>query len=191
MRGQTILLAGCVAVVAGCGGGGDRQDKDEPRGTWNVEVTEAKFPTSQHIAKSETMRISVKNASAKAVPNVAVTVDSFTTRSRQAGLADPNRPVWVVDDGPRGGTTAYTSTWALGRVAPGQTKTFEWKVTPVKAGDYRVRYRIAAGLDGKAQARLANGERPQGTFDVSISRKPAQSRVDPDTGKVVRNGESS
>jgi hypothetical protein len=190
MRGQTILLAGCLAFVAGCGGG-ERQDADEPRGTWDVEVTEAKFPTSQHIAKSETMRISVRNAGDRAVPNVAVTVDSFTTRSKQAGLADPNRPVWVVDDGPRGGTTAYTSTWALGRIEPGRTKTFEWKVTPVKAGDYRVNYRIAAGLDGKAQARLANGDRPQGTFDVSISREPAQSRVDPDTGEVVRRGESS
>ena len=39
---------------------------------------------------------------------------AFAEASEQPGLADPSRPVWVVDDGPTGGTTAYTNTgpWA-------------------------------------------------------------------------------
>jgi hypothetical protein len=28
---------------------------------------------------------------------------------------------------------------------------------------------------------------PSGTFDVNVSGKPAASRVDPDTGKVIRD----
>lgn len=188
MRGRSIALAGCAAVVvAGCGGESARQDADEPKGTWTVAVTDAEFPRSQRLAEQETLRISVRNTADRAIPNLAVTVDSFSRRSEQAGLADPNRPVWIVDDGPRGGGTAYTNTWALGRVAPGQTKTFEWKVTPVEAGTHRVAYRVAAGLDGKAKARLDGGDRPEGTFTVQVSKRPSQSRVDPDTGDVIRD----
>ena len=188
MRGGWIALAGCAALVAGCGGDDSaRQDADEPKGTWTVDVVEAEFPRSQRLAEQETLRIRVRNTADRALPNVAVTVDSFTRRSEQAGLADPNRPVWIVDDGPRGGTTAYTNTWALGRMAPGQTKTFEWRVTPVEAGTHRVSYRVAAGLDGKAIARLEGGDRPEGTFTVRISKRPSQSRVDPETGEVIRD----
>jgi hypothetical protein len=176
-------------VVAGCGGGGEsaRQDADEPSGTWTVDVVEAEFPRSQRLAEQETLRIRVKNTADRAMPNVAVTVESFAQRSEQAGLADASRPVWIVDDGPRGGGTAYTNTWALGRMAPGQTKTFEWKVTPVKAGEHKVTYRVAAGLDGKAKARLDGGDPVEGTFTVNVSKKPSQSRVDPDSGEVIRD----
>ena len=95
--------------------------------------------------------------------------------------------MWIVDDGPRGGNTAYTNTWALGRMAPGQTKTFVWRVTPVEAGTHTVKYRVAAGLDGKAKATPRRRRRaPRGTFTVDVSKEPAQSRVDPETGDVVR-----
>ena len=181
-----ILCAGLALGAAGCGGGDDRQDADEPSGTWRVEVVDASFPEQQNIAKQETMRIAVRNADDRDIPNLAVTVDSFTQRSEQADLADPTRPVWIVDDSPRGGTTAYTNTWALGRVPAGETKTFEWKVTPVVAGDHEITYRVAAGLDGKAKARVGSGGRPEGSFAISISKRPARARVDPDTGKVER-----
>lgn len=181
-------MAACAALVAGCGGGDDaRQDADEPSGTWTVDVVEAEFPRSQRLAEQATLKIEVRNTADKAIPNLAVTVDSFSARSEQPGLADAERPLWIVDDGPRGGTTAYTNTWALGRVPAGQTKTFEWKVTPVKAGTHKVSYRVAAGLDGKAKARLDGGEQPAGTFTVKVSDEPAQSRVDPDTGDVIRD----
>jgi hypothetical protein len=184
-RGRWIALAGCLVVVAGCGGG-ERQDADEPSGTWTVDVVQADFPRSQRLAKPATLRIRVRNDEDRAIPNVALTVDGFSRRSEQAGLSDPERPVFIVDDGPRGGVTAYTNTWALGRVAPGATKTFEWKVTPVRAGTYRVSYRVAAGLDGKAKAQLRSGNAPEGTFTVRVSREPSQARVDPETGEVVR-----
>ena len=179
---------GAVAV-AGCGGGGAsaRQDADEPRGTWTVDVVEAEFPSTQRLARQETMRIRVRNEDDRPLPNVAVTVNGFSYRSEQAGLADPTRPVWILDNGPRGGTTAYTNTWALGRIPPGETKTFEWRATPVRAGQHRLTYRVSAGLDGKAKARLAGGDAPSGSFSVRVDRKPSDARVDPDSGDVLRD----
>jgi hypothetical protein len=57
----------------------------------------------------------------------------------------------------------------------------------VEAGTHRISYRVAAGLDGKAKARLDGGDRPEGTFTVRISKEPAQSRVDPESGDVIRD----
>lgn len=186
---STLLSALAATALAGTGCGGDdaRQDADEPSGNWGIEVVEATFAEEQRLADQTSLVIRVRNTEDRAVPNIAVTVDGFASRSEQAGLADADRPNWIVDDGPRGGVTAYTNTWALGRLAPGESKTFEWKVTPVKAGTYQLNYRVAAGLDGKAKAVAVDGKRPEGTFDVSVSREPAQSRVDPETGDVIRD----
>jgi hypothetical protein len=171
-------------LIAGCGGG-TRQDASEPSGTFNVKVTHASFPAKQRLARQERMIVEVKNTDTKTIPDVAVTVDpGFTTRSTRTDLADPNRPVWIVDVGPVGGITATTNTWALGPLAPGQSRRFVWKVTPVVAG-------IAAGLNGKAKAQAANGDIPEGTFAVDVSSKPAQATVDPTTGKVIDSNSST
>jgi hypothetical protein len=175
-------------AVAGCGGG-ERQDANEPSGSFRVAVVRASFPTKQRLAEPERFVIAVRNTGTKAVPNVAVTVTSFASRSEQAGLADPDRAVWIVDDGPRGGDTAYTNTWALGRLAPGQTRRFVWRVTAVQPGTHTVKWQVAAGLNGKAKATLADNSAPAGSFTVDISDRPSQARVDPETGKVVRDGE--
>jgi hypothetical protein len=179
-----------VAALAATGcGGGTRQDASEPSGTFRVDVVRASFPTKQRLAKSERMVIAVRNSGTKDVPNLAVTVSSFASRSEQAGLADPNRAVWIIDEGPRGGDTAYTNTWALGRLAPGQTRRFVWRVTAVQSGTHTVKWQVAAGLNGKAKAAMADNRAPEGSFTVDVSDKPSQARVDPETGKVVRNGE--
>jgi hypothetical protein len=191
MRRRLALTSATCSVAllfaTGCGGGGEsaRQDADEPSGTWTVEA-EATFPERQHLAKQATMRIELRNASDRAIPNAAITVDSFTRRSDQSGLADATRPVWIVDDAPRGGGTAYVNTWAVGRIEPGATKTVQWRVTPVVAGTHKLTYRVAAGLDGKARARTQDGGRVEGSFQVSVSRRPSQARVNPETGEVER-----
>ena len=41
-------------------------------------------------------------------------------------------------DHPRGGPPAYTTTWALGSLAPGKTARFVWHVTVVRSGTYVV-----------------------------------------------------
>jgi hypothetical protein len=197
--GRRSLGAGAavlaVLVAAGCGGG-TRQDEDEPSGTFPVDVVSATFPAKQRLAEASELKIAVRNAGQKAVPDVAITVESneadqtaaaaaFAEASEQQGLAASSRPVWVLDDGPRGGITAYTNTWALGRLKPGQTKTFVWKVTAVKPGVHAIKYKIAAGLDGKAKAVLAGGnEEPTGAFTINVSGKPADARVG-NNGQVV------
>jgi hypothetical protein len=175
-------------AVAGCGGG-ERQDANEPSGSFRVDVVRASFPTKQRVAEPERLVITVRNTGAEAVPNVAVTVSSFASRSEQPGLADPERAVWIVDDGPRGGDTAYVNTWALGRLEPGQTRRFVWRVTAVQPGTHTVKWQVAAGLNGKAKATLADNSAPAGSFTVDVSDRPSQTRVDPQTGKVVRHGE--
>jgi hypothetical protein len=183
------IAAGAAALaVAGCGGG-ERQDADEPSGTFQVDVVRASFPTKQHLAQPERFVIAVRNTGDQAVPNVAVTVSSFAERSEQAGLADPERAVWIIDSSPSGGQTAYTNTWALGRLPPGQTRRFVWRVTAVKAGTHTVKWQVAAGLNGKAKATLAGNRAPAGSVTVDVSAKPAQAHVDPKTGKVVRDDE--
>jgi hypothetical protein len=184
-----LIVASVAAVtVAGCGGG-KRQDADEPSGTFRVDVVNASFPAKQHLAKPERFVIAVRNSGNRTLPNVAVTVSSFAARSEQAGLADPERAVWVIDASPRGGDTAYTNTWALGRLAPGRTRRFVWRVTAVQAGTHTVKWQVAAGLNGKAKATLAGNRAPAGSVTVAVSDKPAQARVDPKTGKVVREGD--
>src|SRR4051794_14461822 len=159
-------LAG-VLLVAGCGGGA-RQDASEPKGSYRLEVADATFPASQAIAQSATMSIRVRNADSKAAPNVAVTVETapgtpgqgtspFGQRSNDSRLSDPDRPVWVVDEGPKGGDSAATNTWTLGPLKPAQTRGFRRKVTAAQAGPSTIPYRISPGLEGPRA--LAPGRR--------------------------------
>jgi hypothetical protein len=194
-----VAILAAAGLVAGCGGG-ERQDKHEPSGTFKVDVLAHSFPERQRLAGPAVMKVVVRNAGNATIPNVAVTVTSdddakggagFTTRSSGADLADPTRQLWIVDKGPRGGDTAYVSTWALGPLAAGRTKTFEWHVTPVVPGTHVLRWHVAAGLNGKAVARTANGEDPVGTWRVNVSRKPAAVTVDPKTGDVVNADNAS
>ena len=124
------------------------------------------------------MKISVRNADTKTLPNVAVTVatepgdsggapQAFSSDIADPNVADASRPIWIVDEGPKGGDTAYTNTWALGPLKAGETRDFEWKVTAVKPGDYTIDYSVSPGLNGKAK--VASGGTTKGTFKVSIA----------------------
>jgi hypothetical protein len=183
-------------LVAGCGGE-PRQDDAEASGSYKLEVADATFPASQSIAESATLEVQVRNADSKAAPNVAVTVETdpskagegtvaFGQRVDDDRLSDPERPVWIVDEGPIGGDSAATNTWSLGRLEAGQTKTFRWKVTAIQPGSYTIHYRVSPGLHGKAK--LAGGSRADGEFKVTIEDKPVPARVN-DKGQVVRGEE--
>jgi hypothetical protein len=189
-----------VAVsLTGCGAD-ERQDENEPSGRYELEVVEAKFPGDQKLAKRSDLVVRVRNADSKTVPNVGVTVEGFSRRLDDPDLADPNRPIFVINGQPKeiggfpeskeaapeGGETAYVNTWALGKLRPGAEKTFRWSVTAVKAGPYRLRYTVNAGLDGKAKAVRPGGVRPpRGRFIGTISDEPPEARVAEDGQTVI------
>ena len=192
---------GCLAALFAAGCGGKRQDADEPKGRFPVEVLRASFPEKQKLAKRSALVIRVRNSGDKTIPDIAVTVDGFNKREQNAELSDPNRPLFVINGVPRniggfpesqeaapaGGVTAYVGTWALGKLRPGKERTFRWSVTAVKAGPFHVKYTVAAGLDGKAKAVDANGRIPVGSFAGTISDKAPVTRV-ADDGKTVVHG---
>ena len=196
-----MLVSAAAAAVAMTGCGGQRQDAHDPTGNYTVSVLHASFPAVQHISQPERLVLVVRNDSNKTVPNLAVTIDSFNAASDAPDLASRQRPVWIVDrgpgaqathpiegvvaDSPGGYQTAYVNTWAAGPVRPHRQRIFSWRVTPVQSGIRRVTYTVAAGLNGKAHAQLANGQVPRGSFIVAVSARPAQVHVDPNTGKVV------
>jgi hypothetical protein len=163
----------------GACGGGERQDKNEASGTWKVQVISASFPGRQHLAQTTQLRIKVRNLEKRAIPNLAVTVDGFEQRAEDRGFSDPSRPIWVVEKPPINSTTAFTNTWAVGAVPGGQTRTLIWDVTAVRAGTYTLRWRVSAGLDGKAKARSSEGTTsPSGSFIARVSDKPRTVKLD-------------
>jgi hypothetical protein len=212
----TIAAVAALFAIGGCSG--QRQDADEPAANFPVNVTTATFPAAQRMSEHTHMVIVVRNAGHRAIPDLAVTICNVscgTTRQAnsavgsavfsevkpQRNLADPSRPVWIVDQGPgkcvavdrntclEGGgagadVTAYDNTWALGRpLKPGGTATFDWSVTAVKPGSHVVSYQVAAGLNGLAHA-VEGGAIPGGTFHVTISSQPQVSYV-ADGGQIV------
>jgi hypothetical protein len=199
-RALAILGSVSAVTLAACGTL-PRQDEKEPKGNFKVEVKRASFPVQQKLAKRSDLVITVRNAGKKAIPDLAVTVNGFDKRVNNPELADPSRPVFVINGkpeaiaglpeakeaAPSGGETAFVNTWALGRVKAGAEKTFKWTVTAVRAGPFRISYRVAAGLQGKARAVALGGGIPKGSFSGTVSNTPPQSRV-ADDGHTVING---
>jgi hypothetical protein len=202
-----LALSGAVVILSACGGSDEeRPDAAEPEGEFPVEVTDAKFPTRQRLADASDLELAVENIGDEQIPDLAVTIclDSctangpFSLRSDQGGLANPNRPVWILeedypklldpavgskqlDDEPTAGAAAVqTNTFSFGGVAPGDEIAAVWRVTPVQGGTYTVNYEVAAGLTGKAKAIAADGSPAEGSFVVTISTKPPKATVEPD-----------
>ena len=180
--GACVALAAALSALGGCGGD---ERRDEPSGTYDIVVEQARFAPRQHLAERSSFVLRVRNAGERAIPNLVVTLRGFSDGS-DADRSAPRRDLWIVDDPPRGTTTSIDDTWAAGTLAAGATRTLRWVVTPVVAGRHRLRYAIAPGLAGSARARLAGGRETGRTLDVRVDDRPANARVDPRSGRVVR-----
>jgi hypothetical protein len=196
------LLGACAAFVASGCGGGVEQSHGEAKRSYQMRIAAASFPAKQSMARPTEMSVRVSNESARTVPNVAISVDSFSYVEKHAELAANKRPVWVVEHGPGapaklpvqsqavsppgGAQTAYVNTWALGPLKAGASRTFKWKVVPVKAGSYTVHVLVAAGLAGNARAVLRGGGPVSRSLTAQIAPAPPVTHVNPGTGKVVQ-----
>jgi len=203
-----IVLSAVALPLSACGEGPEPQDANEPAGEFQVEVTTSKFPTSQRLAETSDLILGVKNTGDEPLPELAVTVEtddglgdsSFDVRVDDESLANPSRPVWILENkyprevgtppptGLSGAARAQTNTFGFGALEPGETREIVWRLTPVEPGTYTLHYLVAAGLDGRAKAVTADGGEVKGEFVVTITDKPPQAGVD-DAGNVVTQGE--
>jgi hypothetical protein len=203
------LTAAATAVLLNACGTASEQNAGEPHTSFPMKVTSS-FPTHQRLAQETDMVVTVKNTGHATMPDVAVTVTNpeFGDAAQSFGLliaenhagqpilASRSRPVWIINRapgqcgysckhlGPGGAASAYSDTWALGPLAPGRTATFRWDLTAIKAGTYRVRYQVAAGLNGYARAVTAAGRPVSGGYAVTISSAPQSTYVE-SNGTVV------
>ena len=192
-------------MLAACGGGdSSSSDASEPTGTYDVAVTEASFPPEQDLGRTSLLKLGFRNTGDKAVPVLAVTISiagkqgegstlPFGIRDPTAGLAQADRPVWVLAATyPRlqgsseagGASTSNAKTFAFGPLKPGETTKAVWKLSAVRAGKYTLRYSVAAGLGGKAKAETSGGVAPGGTFVTEIATELPDTEVT-DSGEVV------
>jgi hypothetical protein len=92
--------------ASACGSGGERQDVTEPSGNFPVQVTKSKFPNRQLLAETSDLELAIKNVGDQTIPDLAVTVytgetkadGSFNIRVDEPNLANPNRPVWILEN---------------------------------------------------------------------------------------------
>ncbi|HET6997507.1 MAG TPA: hypothetical protein VFI03_02870 [Solirubrobacterales bacterium] len=193
-----------AALLAACGGGESSSDANEPAGTYDVRVTDASFPTEQRLGQTSMLKLGVRNTGEKTVPNLVVTISiggkegetsalPFGIHDPQPGLAQPDRPVWVLaatyprfagSSDPGGASTSNAKTFSFGTLKPGETTNVVWKLSAVKAGHFTVHYKVGAGLSGSAKAETTGGVAPGGSFVTEISAVPPDTEVT-DSGEVV------
>ena len=206
-----VLLPSISLGLIACGDNESAfQDANEPKGEYQVAVKMSKFPTAQRLAQTSDLIIGVKNTGDEALPELAFTIEtsdnkdskddvadgSFNIRLDDDSLANPNRPVWILENkfprpvgdppskglGP--GLRAQTNTFGFDSLEPGETESIVWRVTPVMPGTYTLNYLVEAGLDGNARAVTADGGEVKGEFVVTISDKPPKATVD-GNGNVI------
>lgn len=192
-----------VGLIA-CGDDSEETASVESPAVFPVKVVTSKFPTVQRLGEITYLRLGVRNAGQETVPATLMTItvggrqgeDSalpFGFRDPQPGLAQPDRPIWVLSEGyPRfagearraGAETTSAKTFDLGPLEPGETKTAVWQLNAVRSGRYELLYEVAAGLGGKARAETPSGADVGGSFTVRITDRTPDTVVT-DNGAVV------
>lgn len=191
-----------AALLAACGE--SSSDSNERAGTYDVEVVDASFPAEQRLGQTSLMRLGIRNTGEEALPALTVTISiggkagaesslPFAVRDAQPGLAQGDRPVWVLSETyprfagssePGGASTSNKKTFSFGPLKPGATTNVVWKLSAVKAGDWTIAYRVGAGLGEQVKAETASGGQPGGTFVAEVTAELPETEVN-DDGEVV------
>jgi hypothetical protein len=200
-----LAAVAVAALLSSCGE--SSADSNEREGTYTVGVTSASFPSEQVLGQTSLLKLAVKNEGKKTLPSLAVTFTvagaegrnsaiAFGVREPQEGLANPDRPVWVLAQGypqlqgagtPGGAATSNPKTFSFGPLKPGQSRAAVWKLSAVRQGKYTLRYNVGAGLGEGVHAKTANGVAPGGTFVAEVSAETADTEVT-DSGEIVPLG---
>lgn len=185
-------------------GGESSSDSNEAAGTYPVKVVTAEFPAKQRLGQTSLMRIGVRNPGSRTLPALTVTISiagkegqtsslPFGFRDPEPGLAQPDRPVWVLSarypklagsSAPAGAETSSKKTFDFGPLKPGATTEAVWKLSAVRTGRYTVLYKVGAGLSTEVKALTPAGTEPGGTFGARITKVPPNTEVT-DSGAVV------
>ena len=198
------MLAAALALSLAACGGGSSSDANETEGNYDVKVTEASFPTEQHLGQTYLLNLGVRNTGDKTIPALTVNVSikgkegegstlPFGIRDPQPELAQPDRPVWVLaahypkfagSTAPGGAETSNPKTFDFGPLKTGATANTVWKLSAVKAGTYTLVYAVEAGLSDRTKAKTGGGVAPGGSITVKISSAERNTEVN-DSGEVV------
>ena len=198
-----VLAALLALSIAACGGGSS-SDANEAEGNYDVKVTDASFPTEQHLGQTYLLKLDVRNTGDKTIPALTVNVAikgkqgegsslPFGIRDPQPELAQPDRPVWVLaahypkfsdSSANGGGETSNPKTFDFGPLKKNASADVVWKLSAVKPGTYTVVYAVEAGLSGTTKAKTGGGAAPGGSFTVKISSAERNTEVN-DSGEVV------
>jgi hypothetical protein len=199
-----LATVAVAALLAACGGESS-SDSNETAGKYPVKVTEASFPTEQHLGQTSLLKLAIRNTGRKTIPALTVTITiagkrgsqsslPFGIHDPQAGLAQGDRPVWVLSEtyprrgtssDPGGASSSNRKTFDFGPVKAGETSAAVWKLSAVKAGKFTLLYRIDAGLSGSARAVTGKNElAPGGSFATTIESALPETEVT-DDGQIV------
>lgn len=199
-----VAAAALTVSIAACGDGEPSSGGDEAAGTYPVKIVTAEFPAKQRLGETTLLRLGVRNTGRRALPALTVTISvggeegrnsalPFGYRDPQSGIAQPDRPVWVLSARyPRangssesaGAETANLKTFEFGPLKPGATTEAVWKLNAVKTGEFELFYEIGAGLGGAAKAETAPGTEAGGSFLAAVTEVPPNTVVT-DSGEVV------
>lgn len=199
-------LASALALLAGgCGGDDSGSESGEATGSYEASVVRAQFPPRQQLGETTLMRLRVRNDGDRTIPALVVNVTlageegkgsslPFGVRTAEPGLAQPERPVWVLSehypkrggsDEPGGTEGATPKSFNFGPLRPGRSVEGVWQLNAVKSGRYRVLYGLDAGVSGEGRIEAPGGGASGGSFAVTISDQVPDSTVN-DRGEVVQ-----
>ena len=186
--GAAVALAAFAgaAMVTGCGG--SSSDSDEPSGTREVRVVNSQFPDEQSLGQTTLMKLGVSNEGDDTIPALTFTISvagkagesstlPFGVRDAQQGLAQPDRPVWVLSEGyPKlsdssataGAEGAALKTYAFGPLKPGEKTEAVWKLSATRKG-YLPPPLLESARAGTSSSRPRPAASPHGSFAATIS----------------------